>query len=107
MPVLTAGRVVQHKQNTTLAYQQPTTTTNQCTAAFADEGMRRKRAFGESRLLSDLTRNGLVSVFLRKLEYYEGILFLMINRAAQFDEAILSRIHLLMRYEDLTQVVRR
>jgi hypothetical protein len=46
-------------------------------------------------------------VFLRKLEYYEGILFLTTNRVAQFDEAILSRIHLLLRYEDLTQVARR
>jgi hypothetical protein len=45
-------------------------------------------------------------VFLRKLEYYEGILFLTTNRIAQFDEAILSRIHLLLRYEDLTQVAR-
>jgi len=46
-------------------------------------------------------------VFLRKLEYYEGILFLTTNRIAQFDEAILSRIHLLLRYEALTQVARR
>jgi hypothetical protein len=59
------------------------------------------------RALNDLTRNGLVSVFLRKLEYYEGILFLTTNRIAQFDEAILSRIHLLLRYENLTQVARR
>ena len=51
--------------------------------------------------------NGLVSVFLRKLEYYKGILFLTTNRVAQFDEAILSRIHLLLRYEDLTRVARR
>jgi hypothetical protein len=46
-------------------------------------------------------------VFLRKLEYYEGILFLTTNRVGQFDEAILSRIHLLLRYEGLTQVARR
>jgi len=63
--------------------------------------------FLERRELNDLTRNGLVSVFLRKLEYYEGILFLTTNRMAQFDEAILSRIHLLLRYENLTQVARR
>jgi hypothetical protein len=54
-----------------------------------------------------LTRNGPVSVFLRKLEYYEGILFLTTNRMAQFDGAILSRIHLQLRYENLTQAARR
>ena len=63
--------------------------------------------FLERRALNDLTRNGLVSVLLRRLEYYEGILFLTTNRMAQFDEAILSRIHLLLRYENLTQVARR
>jgi hypothetical protein len=63
--------------------------------------------FLEMRALNDLTRNGLVSMFLRKLEYYEGILFLTTNRIAQFDGAILSRIHLLLRYENLTQVARR
>ena len=49
--------------------------------------------FLERCALNDLTRNGLVSVLLRKLEYYEGILYLTTNRVAQFDEVILSRIH--------------
>jgi hypothetical protein len=40
-------------------------------------------------------------VFLRKLEYYEGIMFLTINRVAEFDRAILSRIHVILRYGDL------
>jgi hypothetical protein len=62
--------------------------------------------FLEMRAPNDPTRNGLVSVFLRKLEYYEGILFLTTNRMAQFDRAILSRIHLLLRYENLTQAAR-
>ncbi|EEH19032.2 hypothetical protein PABG_01351 [Paracoccidioides brasiliensis Pb03] len=34
-----------------------------------------------------------VTVFLRKLEYYEGILCLTTNRVDEFDDAILSRIH--------------
>src|SRR5256885_2613862 len=55
--------------------------------------------FLERRSPENLTRNGLVSVFLRKLEYYEGIMFLTTNRASEFDEAILSRIHLMLRYD--------
>ena len=55
----------------------------------------------ERRSTADLVRNGLVSVFLRKLEYCQGIMFMTTNRASEFDEAILSRIHLMLRYEDL------
>ena len=55
----------------------------------------------ERRSNQDLVRNGLVSVFLRKLEYCEGIIFLTTNRISQFDEAILSRIHLTLRYNSL------
>lgn len=42
-------------------------------------------------------------VFLRSLEYYEGILFLTTNRVKTIDEAIASRIHLPLRYADLSQ----
>jgi SpoVK/Ycf46/Vps4 family AAA+-type ATPase len=62
--------------------------------------------FLEQRSPDNLTRNGLVSVFLRKLEYYEGILFLTTNRVSQFDEAILSRIHLMLRYDNLIRAAR-
>lgn len=34
----------------------------------------------EERVPSDLKRNALVSVFLRALEYYDGILILTSNR---------------------------
>ena len=57
----------------------------------------------EQRSSQDLVRNGLVSVFLRKLEFCEGIIFLTTNRVTEFDVAILSRIHLLVRYDDLTK----
>jgi SpoVK/Ycf46/Vps4 family AAA+-type ATPase len=60
----------------------------------------------EQRSTQDLVRNGLVSVFLRKLEYCEGIMFLTTNRVPQFDEAILSRIHLTLRYDDLDKKTR-
>lgn len=36
--------------------------------------------FMEERVPSDLKRNALVSVFLRALEYYDGILILTSNR---------------------------
>jgi SpoVK/Ycf46/Vps4 family AAA+-type ATPase len=63
--------------------------------------------FLERRSPENLARNGLVSVFLRKLEYYEGIMFLTTNRVSQFDEAILSRTHLMLRYDDLTKEARK
>ena len=50
--------------------------------------------------------NALVSVFLRELEHYEGILFLTTNRMQTFDPAILSRIHLPLRYDPLKQEAR-
>jgi hypothetical protein len=53
------------------------------------------------------THNRLVTVFLRKLEYYQGILFLTSNRGIQFDDAILSRVHLIIKYKDLSREFRR
>jgi len=41
-------------------------------------------------------------VFLRVLEYYDGILVLTSNRVGTFDEAFKSRIQLSLRYENLT-----
>lgn len=42
-------------------------------------------------------------VFLRMLEYYNGILILTSNRVATFDEAFKSRINLPIRYPDLDE----
>ncbi|KAI1829405.1 hypothetical protein CBS147337_9800 [Penicillium roqueforti] len=64
-------------------------------------------AFMASRTELHDSHNRLVTVFLRKLEYYRGLLFLTSNRGIQFDEAILSRIHLTIEYEDLTRDFRR
>ncbi|KAH6668333.1 P-loop containing nucleoside triphosphate hydrolase protein [Halenospora varia] len=50
---------------------------------------------------TDHTHNSLVSVFLRKLEYYQGIMLLTTNRVRDFDDAIQSRIHLALRYSPL------
>ena len=45
---------------------------------------------------------GLVSVFLRHLEYFQGIVFLTTNRLTTFDDAFQSRIHFAMKFGDLT-----
>ena len=42
-------------------------------------------------------------MFLRTLEYYEGILFLTTNRVGVFDEAFKSRIHISLYYPPLKQ----
>ncbi|KAL1839234.1 hypothetical protein VTJ49DRAFT_1712 [Mycothermus thermophilus] len=63
--------------------------------------------FLERRSLHDLHRNAMVSVFLRVLEYYSGILFLTTNRVTAFDDAFKSRIHIPIRYTDLTVESRR
>jgi SpoVK/Ycf46/Vps4 family AAA+-type ATPase len=47
--------------------------------------------FLEQRSMHDVARNGLVSVFLRLLEYHQGILFLTTNRLKTIDSAFLSR----------------
>ncbi|PVI01685.1 hypothetical protein DM02DRAFT_717776 [Periconia macrospinosa] len=46
-------------------------------------------------------KNALVSVFLRVLEYYHGIMFLTTNNIATFDIAIPSRVHVAIKYESL------
>lgn len=51
--------------------------------------------------MKDLNRNALVSVFLRELEYHNGILILTSNRVGTFDEAFKSRIQLALHYENL------
>jgi hypothetical protein len=63
--------------------------------------------FLEARNTSDLERNKLVSIFLRMLEYYEGILFLTTNRVKQIDDAFHSRIHVSLHYPSLTAYGRR
>ncbi|KAK8074086.1 aaa family atpase [Apiospora phragmitis] len=54
--------------------------------------------------MASTEKNALVSVFLRVLEYYQGIMFLTTNQIAQFDVAIPSRIHIAIKYETLSRV---
>ncbi|KAH7127593.1 P-loop containing nucleoside triphosphate hydrolase protein [Dactylonectria macrodidyma] len=54
-----------------------------------------------------LARNELVSIFLTKLEYYQGILFLTTNRISSIDHAFQSRVDLFLPYRNLTSEARR
>jgi hypothetical protein len=58
--------------------------------------------FLEARTIQDIHRNALVSIFLRLLEYFQGILFLTTNRVESFDDAFQSRIHIALRYGELS-----
>lgn len=55
----------------------------------------------------DMKRNALVSVFLRVLEYYNGLLFLTTNRVGTMDAAFKSRIHLSLYYPPLDKTQTR
>jgi len=78
--------------------------------------------FLEERSQADLKRNALVSVFLRVLEYYDGILILTSNRGSiflntsvfappanqsnsvgTFDEAFKSRVQLALHYPSINE----
>ncbi|KAK7064773.1 AAA family ATPase [Favolaschia claudopus] len=63
--------------------------------------------FLERRTHMDIHRNALVSVFLRLLEYYEGIIFLTTNRVNTLDSAFHSRVMLALKYEKLDAHARR
>ncbi|KAM5344895.1 hypothetical protein ACJ41O_010757 [Fusarium nematophilum] len=62
--------------------------------------------FLEARCANDIARNRIVSIFLRTLEYYEGILFLTTNRVKNMDPAFQSRIHMSLEYPPLDSSAR-
>jgi SpoVK/Ycf46/Vps4 family AAA+-type ATPase len=49
----------------------------------------------------------MLSVFLRTLEYFRGILFLTTNRIGAFDDAFISRIHVALHYKTLSEDQRK
>ncbi len=59
--------------------------------------------FLEARDTKDVVRNAMVGVFLRLVEYHQGILFLTTNRAANIDTAFLSRISIPLSFPDADQ----
>jgi len=50
----------------------------------------------------DLERNAMVSVFLRRLEYFQGVLIMTTNRKRTIDAAFDSRIHFKLHYAELS-----
>ncbi|CAG8481515.1 25535_t:CDS:2 [Gigaspora margarita] len=61
----------------------------------------------EKRTTIDLIRNTMVGIFLRLLEYYQGVIFLTTNRVITFDDAICSRVNMFLHYPKLGQNDRR
>lgn len=59
--------------------------------------------FLQQRSADSVKRNALVSIFLRQLEYFQGILILTTNRATECDPAFQSRIHITIDYPDLDE----
>ncbi|KAH9226020.1 hypothetical protein K456DRAFT_1904109 [Colletotrichum gloeosporioides 23] len=55
---------------------------------------------------TQLERNALVSVFLRRLEYFQGIIMLTTNRWKDIDQAFKSRIHFSFHYSPLSEADR-
>ncbi|CAG8525012.1 5706_t:CDS:2 [Funneliformis caledonium] len=57
--------------------------------------------FLERRSEDDIKRNALVRIFLRLLEYHQGILYLTTSRVNCFDTAFISRISVALKYNEL------
>lgn len=55
----------------------------------------------------DIQQNAIVGVFLRLLEYYNGIMFMTTNRATVIDDAIMSRATAHIKYEIPTDDAKR
>jgi hypothetical protein len=62
--------------------------------------------FLEARNQHDIHRNAMVGIFLRLLEYHQGVLFLTTNRVENFDKAFRSRITLSLKYDVFTDETR-
>ncbi|KAL6818937.1 P-loop containing nucleoside triphosphate hydrolase protein [Trichoderma sp. SZMC 28013] len=60
----------------------------------------------EARSFEDVRRNGIVSIFLRELEYYQGILFLTTNRVSTMDTAFHSRIQIGISFSSMSSETR-
>ncbi|KAF2141541.1 uncharacterized protein K452DRAFT_308644 [Aplosporella prunicola CBS 121167] len=63
--------------------------------------------FLEKRRTSDLARNGVVTAFLRRMEYFGGLLFLTTNRIDTMDDAFMSRVHVVVGFDSLDAATRK
>ena len=57
-------------------------------------------------LKQNVSCNELISVFLHKLKHCETIMFLTTNHVSDFDEVILSRIYLMLKYDELASATK-
>jgi len=62
--------------------------------------------FLERRSRNDILRNAMVGIFLRLLEYHQGVLFLTTNRVDCLDDAFSSRISVALYYPPLDKNAR-
>lgn len=62
--------------------------------------------FLEARDKTDIQRNAIVGSFLTVLEYFNGILFMTTNRIAEFDPAVMSRIHMTLHFPPMKEISR-
>lgn len=62
--------------------------------------------FLQKRSSTDVKRNALVSIFLRHMEYFQGILMLTTNRFEEHDAAFESRVHVTLHYPELDEKAR-
>lgn len=56
---------------------------------------------------NDIAKNAAISIFLKTLEYYTGILFLTTNIIDNFDKAFNSRITMKLEYKSLGYMERK
>jgi AAA+ superfamily predicted ATPase len=63
--------------------------------------------FMEQRSPQDLMRNELVSIFLRQVEYFKGVMILTTNRVEMLDLAFDSRVDIRLHYPTLDLSARR
>jgi hypothetical protein len=63
--------------------------------------------FLEARDEQNIVRNAMVGVFLRLLEYHQGVLFLTTNRVKNIDSAFFSRISVALKFADAGEDKRR
>ena len=63
--------------------------------------------FLEERDEKDIVRNAMVGVFLRLLEYHQGVLFLTTNRVKNIDQAFYSRISIGLRFGEADDAKRK
>jgi SpoVK/Ycf46/Vps4 family AAA+-type ATPase len=63
--------------------------------------------FMAKRSPADIARNELVSIFLRELEYYQGIIFLTTNLYETVDKAFRSRVNIHLLFDSLPMDARK